>query len=233
MTSMKISAVSQQLCNTYSSGSRSCSAYRHRPRYCSVLGCVSFSLISYSMLINALILSMRTFFNRRKKLQALMSNHESMNTNIYFRLICLAATNVLLTVLLGSYAVYQKIDTAGLGGQTLSNGYFRCSLVVYEACYGSSTECSTGGNLPSRFIIPDYAIYACRSSYPVEIPKPRKTHRREGGFASSDPFQSLQTTHTLQNIGTTTTQSPDCRDQVSLFHRWLCYISNHSLFISA
>jgi hypothetical protein len=85
---------------------------------------VSFSLISYLTLINALILSMRTFFNRRKKLQALMSNHESMNTNICFRLICLAAIDVLLTVLLGSYAVYQKIDTAGLSAKRYPTDIF-------------------------------------------------------------------------------------------------------------
>ncbi|KAF9459379.1 pheromone receptor [Collybia nuda] len=59
------------------------------------------------------VLSMRAFFNRNRKLQALISDHKSMNTNRYFRLMCLAGIDVLLTVPLGSYAAYQSITTGG------------------------------------------------------------------------------------------------------------------------
>ncbi|KAF9458256.1 pheromone receptor [Collybia nuda] len=59
------------------------------------------------------VLSIRAFIDRQKKLQELMVGCTSMNTNRYFRLMCLAGIEVMLTIPLGCFMIMESINING------------------------------------------------------------------------------------------------------------------------
>ncbi|KAF9458255.1 pheromone A receptor-domain-containing protein [Collybia nuda] len=59
------------------------------------------------------VLSIKAFFERQKHLQELMAGSTSLDTNRYFRLMCVAGIDVVLTIPLGCFAIYDNIKRYG------------------------------------------------------------------------------------------------------------------------
>lgn len=59
------------------------------------------------------VLSIRAFNKRRSQFNKLLSANSNLNSNRYFRLMCLAGIEIICTVPLGSYAIYLN-STAGV-----------------------------------------------------------------------------------------------------------------------
>ncbi|KAF5385739.1 hypothetical protein D9757_005478 [Collybiopsis confluens] len=62
----------------------------------------------------ALVLSIRAFNKRRAQFKELLSSNSNLNSNRYFRLMCLAATEILFTIPLSCWSIYLNVTSEAI-----------------------------------------------------------------------------------------------------------------------
>lgn len=146
---------------------------RHRSWWCSASShCMCYScVLKYAMFLKTLskpalsqciVLTIRAFYKRRRHLQALLSDHGTMNTNRYIRLMCVAGVAMLVTIPLVSSSLSVKVSNIQPWISWKDTHWHFSNINIYPANVWRRNSTSEGRMEVNRwvFIIPSVIFFA-------------------------------------------------------------------------